>query len=306
MPKHEARRLLGIDDDEKVLLAFGGFRHEEECNIAVSGFQDAKNTIPRLRLLAPRLPEKYGFGNGKPVESKLLPLYFAASDVVLIARKRILNSGNLPLGYYFGKPVVGPDVGDVGEILRETGNPVFDVCDPSSVGRSIVAAFAAIKDGLGAHNREYAERNWNISRVVDLLYDVYQAPMSEAQMMDERRIILRDNGVPPAVWALDAMFEAIWEKVMARPCQDCTPDPRKMKGNGIYKEQYSDYDLLEMLDVGPLLYLKKDGKKYMLNIETNSFLTGGSIDSYQMVDTCHYFTLMKNKKKALFSNEGKQ
>ena len=74
----------------------------------------------------------------------------------------------------------------------------------------------------------------------------------------------------------------------------------------IYKELYPDYDLLEMLDVGPLLYLKKDGKKYMLNTETNSFLTGGSIDSYQMVDTCHYFTLMKNKKKALFSNEGKQ
>ena len=239
IPKHEARRLLGIDENEKVLLAFGGFRHEEECNIAVGGFQDAKSAIPRLRLLAPRLPEKYGFGNGKPVEAKLLPLYFAASDVVLIARKKILNSGNLPLGYYFGKPVVGPDVGDVGEILRETGNPVFDVCEPSSVGRAIVAAFAAIEDGLGAHNREYAERNWNISRVVDLLYDAYQAPMSEAQMVDERRIILRDNGVPPAAWALDAMFEAIWEKVMARPCQDCTPDPRKMKGNGIYKEQYS-------------------------------------------------------------------
>lgn len=74
----------------------------------------------------------------------------------------------------------------------------------------------------------------------------------------------------------------------------------------IYKEQYSDYDLLEMLDVGPLLYLKKDGKKYMLNTEINSFLTGGPIDSFQMVDTCHYFTLIKDKKKALFSNEGKQ
>ena len=61
-----------------------------------------------------------------------------------------------------------------------------------------------------------------------------------------------------------------------------------------------------MLDVGPLLYLKKDGKKYMLNIETNSFLTDGPIDSYQMVDTCHYFTLIKDKKKALFSNEGTQ
>ena len=74
----------------------------------------------------------------------------------------------------------------------------------------------------------------------------------------------------------------------------------------IYKKLYSDYDLLEMLDVGPLLYLKKDGKKYMLNIETNSFLTDGPIDSYQMVDTCHYFTLIKDKKKALFSNEGTQ
>ena len=78
------------------------------------------------------------------------------------------------------------------------------------------------------------------------------------------------------------------------------------KKEKIYKEKYSDYDLLEMLDVGPLLYLKKEGKEYMLNTDTNSFLTGGPIDGYQMVDTCHYFTLIKDNKKALFSNEGKQ
>ena len=74
----------------------------------------------------------------------------------------------------------------------------------------------------------------------------------------------------------------------------------------LYKANYSNYDLLEMLDVGPLLYLMRNGKKYMLSTESNSFLTGGPIDSFQMVDSCHYFVLIKNKKKALFSNEGKQ
>lgn len=74
----------------------------------------------------------------------------------------------------------------------------------------------------------------------------------------------------------------------------------------LYKKQYSGYDLLEMLDVGPLLYIMHDGKKYMLNTETNSFLTDGPIDSFQMVDTCHYFVLIKDNKKALFSHEGKQ
>lgn len=74
----------------------------------------------------------------------------------------------------------------------------------------------------------------------------------------------------------------------------------------LYKEQYSNYDLLEMLNVGPLLYLMHDGKKYMLNTDTNEFLTGGPVDGFQMVDTCHYFTLIKNNKKVLFSHEGKQ
>lgn len=53
----------------------------------------------------------------------------SVADIALLQRVKILNSGSLPLNFYFGNVVVGPDVGNVGEILKKTGNPVFNVED---------------------------------------------------------------------------------------------------------------------------------------------------------------------------------
>ena len=239
LSKQEARKKLGLLQDEKVLLAFGMFRAEEECRLTVDGYREASQTIPRLRLLAPRLPKEYGFGEGSPVKESDIPLYFAAADVVMIPRREILNSGNLPLAFYFGKPVVGPGMGNVKEILEETGNSIFADSSPRAVAQAIVDAFAKESEGLGLRNREYADRNWNACTVAQMHLEAYGSVMTEAQMLDVRKYIMRNNGVAPATWALDVMFETVWEAVMARSIQDFTPDPSTMTGNGIYKEKYS-------------------------------------------------------------------
>lgn len=40
-----------------------------------------------------------------------LPYYFSATDIVLIQRKEILNSGNVPMALFFHKVVAGPNSG---------------------------------------------------------------------------------------------------------------------------------------------------------------------------------------------------
>ena len=52
-------------------------------------------------------------------------LHMAASNVIFIQRKGQLNSVNIPLAFLFHKVVIGPDSGNIGELLRNTGNPVF-------------------------------------------------------------------------------------------------------------------------------------------------------------------------------------
>lgn len=53
--------------------------------------------------------------------------------MVFIQRTDILNSGNVPLALSFGRVVTGPDSGNIGGLLAETGNPAFDPADPRSV-----------------------------------------------------------------------------------------------------------------------------------------------------------------------------
>jgi hypothetical protein len=54
-----------------------------------------------------------------PVDDNILPYYYAASDLAFIHRVKILNSGNAIMPMLFGKVVVGPDVGNVGVLLKK-------------------------------------------------------------------------------------------------------------------------------------------------------------------------------------------
>lgn len=90
----------------------------------------------------------------------------SAADVTLIPRIDTLNSGNLPFGYTYGSVVCGPDVGNVGEILRETGNVVFDPHSEKTALRSAVSrAFDIAAHGHGENNYAKAHDDWSWHRI---------------------------------------------------------------------------------------------------------------------------------------------
>ena len=61
----------------------------------------------------------------KTVDDDELDILCSASDIMLIAKQSTLNSGNIALGYSFSNIVLGPDTGNIGEILRSTNNPTY-------------------------------------------------------------------------------------------------------------------------------------------------------------------------------------
>ena len=159
-----ARQYLNLPQEAFIVTAFGKFRNREEIRMVASAFckWNEKNKL----LLAPRLypfsrRNEYGWNLFKRWASRLgyylampllnrllkfhagandelidncdLPYYIAASDVIFIQRKDILNSGNVPLGFLFHKVVVGPTTGNIGEILSATGNPTFHPDDRSDI-----------------------------------------------------------------------------------------------------------------------------------------------------------------------------
>ena len=199
----EARQRLGVPADSFVVLAFGAFRHDFERKLVWRAFRRLR--VANKFLLAPRLwpyvlkgshhrglkrlAVKTLYLAAHAIEKVLhcritsseglisdtdLPAYFAAADVIFIQRTDILNSGNVPQAFAFGRMVAGPNSGNIGEILAETGNPVFDPADPASVNHALAEAARLAAAGHGDENRKYALEHLRLPQIAAAYGRLYE------------------------------------------------------------------------------------------------------------------------------------
>lgn len=186
--RSDARAALRIAADAQVMLVFGGIRNDREKELILTAFEGSsasrkvllasrwRETPPSvrwirlrgwlrdIRRLYLRLHSRYRFGYGF-VEETEAQHYLNAADVLFIPRFHVLNSGNVTLGMTFGRVVVGPDSWDVGELLRETGNPVFDPDRPETAPQALDEGFRLARDGIiGRRNRELALSEWSVEQ----------------------------------------------------------------------------------------------------------------------------------------------
>jgi hypothetical protein len=190
--REEARRKLGIANGANVMLVFGAIRSDAEKDLVMNTFRNAgiarklllvswwreklagvswirlKYWLRDLVRLYYRAHPRYHF-NYAFVEEADTQLYLNASDVLFIPRLQVLNSGNVTLGMTFGRVVVGPDSWDVGELLRETGNPVFDPERPETAAAAVEEGFRLAREGqIGPANRRVALSQWGVSQCAEL------------------------------------------------------------------------------------------------------------------------------------------
>lgn len=189
-----AKHVLHIPENRIVISSFGAFRNVDEEKLFITMVKGCKSKD--VCFMAPRII-KGKLYNGRWINRSFcyvlkclilkmlgirfsgflseeeLSLWLSASDIVFIQRKEILNSGNVPLAFSAGKIVVGPDVGNVGEILKETDNYVFDPQSEASIRESVLGAIDSVKSGkcLGNRNIVYAKNNWTTARVCSIIND---------------------------------------------------------------------------------------------------------------------------------------
>ncbi|MCC7278859.1 MAG: hypothetical protein IT487_11170 [Chromatiaceae bacterium] len=194
----EARRALRIAPNARVMLVFGAIRNDAERQLILETFRGIrvkhkhllvsrwreqladvswirlKYWIRDLTRLWYRLHPRFTFNYGFVAESDA-QRYLNAADVLFIPRLRVLNSGNITLGMTFGRVVVGPDSWDVGELLRETGNPVFDPDHPETAAAAMEEGFRLAAGGeISAANRERALSQWTVEQCARLYTDLYR------------------------------------------------------------------------------------------------------------------------------------
>ena len=194
--KQQARDHLNIDSGKRVMLVFGSIKEHEKPLIkkafkAIPGKNKVLLApgwkIPRRKISYIRLREwvwnfevwtakqnnKFRTNLGF-IKEKDAHYYLNAADFLFIPRTSELNSGNITLGCTFGLVVVGADTADIGEILKQTGNPTFTVGNYKSVANAIKKAFELTLLNHGHANRHKALHQWDIKTISKQYLDQMQ------------------------------------------------------------------------------------------------------------------------------------
>ena len=194
--KQQARDHLNIDSGKRVMLVFGSIKeHEKPLIKAAFKAIPGKNKvllapgwkIPRRKISYIRLREwlwnfevwiakqnsKFRTNLGF-IKEKDAHYYLNAADFLFIPRTSELNSGNITLGFTFGLVVVGADTADIGEVLKETGNPTFTVGNSKSVANAIKKAFDLTLLNHGQTNKNNALNHWDVKTISKQYHDQIQ------------------------------------------------------------------------------------------------------------------------------------
>jgi D-inositol-3-phosphate glycosyltransferase len=160
----EARKVLGIGENEKTILFFGRIVPYKGLEYLVSAFQEALPPSEAYRLIVVGRPEKdcmqYFNGIQKRAHEgrnsdkitwriEYIPdaeteIYFKAAHVLVLPYRHIYQSGVLFIAYNFGLPVIASDVGGLrSEIIEGQTGFLCKPEDPSELARVIKEYFGS-------------------------------------------------------------------------------------------------------------------------------------------------------------------
>lgn len=199
LTREEARRQLGLQNHEKVILYFGAIKAYKGLEYLVAAFQQiAAGGDYRLIIAGEQKKgyEEYWQSIQQMIEHgpsrekislaiKFIPdseteIYFKSADVAVLPYTEIFQSGILFMAYAYGLPVIATDVGSFSEDIVEgrTGYTCTPQ-DPDDMARTLQCYFASdLYKELGRRRSEirdfaYSSHSWEV--VASLTKNIYSA-----------------------------------------------------------------------------------------------------------------------------------
>ena len=181
--QNEARKHLKISEKTLVMLVFGEVRKASEKNLVLEAFDaidtkdklllapgwkfsKAKEPINSLKWLKVKQSKKYRITQ-EFIPNDMVQYYFKAANFVFLPRIDTLNSGVPFLAAVFNTPIVGFNTGNITEVLKENGMPVFTRSSNAELTEAIKQVIT-----IGCDQKNY-----------DRMFDV-----SNAEVISERHI----------------------------------------------------------------------------------------------------------------------
>lgn len=152
--KEEARRKLGLDINERVVLFFGFIRKYKGLDLLLEAISDERIREVRIKLLiagefyeeAKQYEEqidKLGIRDRLILKTDFIPdsevkYYLCAADAVIQPYRNATQSGVTPLAYHFEKPMVVTNVGGLPALVPDGIAGLVTVPEPKAIATAIL------------------------------------------------------------------------------------------------------------------------------------------------------------------------
>lgn len=197
LDKHSARTIINMPKKGNLFLCFGVIREEIEELQIIEGFKKVKQKgdylyivnskiiknkpsfrrkpISRLKyhIKNARLQQNGTFLMNRRLSNKEINVYFNAADIIVSPRVKSLNSGVVYMGFSFSKIVIGTNYGNIGALLKQTKNPVFEALNTDSIGTAIIQAKQKLETTLSIENYKFANTYCNPKVIAEEHYLLY-------------------------------------------------------------------------------------------------------------------------------------
>ncbi|MEO7047384.1 MAG: glycosyltransferase family 4 protein [Ferruginibacter sp.] len=155
--KQQARKNLGIDLDEKVILFFGFIRKYKGVDILLDAMPSVIQKMPGIKLMIAgeyyedaktyeQQIEKLGIQNNLILKNGFvadhdIKNYLCAADVVIQPYRNATQSGVTPLAYHFEIPMIVTNVGALPDMVPDGKVGLVAEPNASSIAEKILAYF---------------------------------------------------------------------------------------------------------------------------------------------------------------------
>lgn len=170
--KKEARKKLGIPEEDKVILFFGFIRKYKGLDILLNAFKQViqKQEIKNLKLLIAgefyEDEKNYKELLNDPeikdhlilhthfIENADVKFYLCAADCVIQPYRNATQSGVTPLSYHFEKPMIVTNVGGLPSMITDKKTGLIAESNAESIAKKIEEYFEFEEDFFLPHLRE--------------------------------------------------------------------------------------------------------------------------------------------------------
>jgi len=153
--RNRAIKELGLDPDKKTLLFFGLIRDYKGLDILIDAFSKLDHSYQLIIAGEPygsfaKYKEQIDKSAGKErislytqyIPDDKVPLFFSASDVVVLPYKTATQSGISAISYHFGIPMITTNVGGLKETIEKPGTGiVVDKIEADAIAGAIEVFF---------------------------------------------------------------------------------------------------------------------------------------------------------------------